>query len=86
VIQLLTPDELRGRVSAFQYMLVNGMPSLGQTLSGGAAALLGAPLALTVGAAICAVIVLGIAAARPDLRDENLGATPAPRPTAVPTV
>jgi MFS family permease len=86
VIQLLTPDELRGRVSAFQYMLVNGMPSLGQTLSGGAAALLGAPLALTVGAAICAVIVLGIAAARPDLRDEHLGATPAPRPTAVPTV
>jgi MFS family permease len=84
VIQLLTPDELRGRVSAFQYMLVNGMPSLGQTLSGSAAAVLGAPLAMTLGAAICAVIVIGIAAARPDLRDEHLGATPEPRPTPVP--
>lgn len=80
VIQLLTPDELRGRVSAFQYMLVNGMPSLGQTLSGGTAALLGAPLALTLGAVVCAVIVLGIAAARPDLRDEHLGALPVPQP------
>ncbi len=80
VIQLLTPDELRGRVSAFQYMLVNGMPSLGQTLSGGTAALLGAPIALTLGAVVCACIVLAIAAARPDLREERLGAVQAPAP------
>ncbi len=84
VIALLTPDEVRGRVSAIQYMLVNGMPSLGQTLSGGTAALLGAPLALTLGAIVCATIVLGIATARPDLREERLGATPAPRPEPAP--
>jgi hypothetical protein len=49
------------------------------------AALLAAPLALTIGAEICAMIVLGIAAARPDPREEHLGAAPAPRPAAVPT-
>jgi MFS family permease len=85
VIQLLTPDELRGRVSAFQYMLVNGMPSLGQTLSGATATLFGAPIALTLGAAACALIVLGIAAARPDLRDEFLGSDAETVPRTAPS-
>ncbi len=79
IIALLTPDEVRGRVSAFQYMLVNGMPSLGQTLSGGTSAIFGAPMALTIGAFACAAVVLVITAARPDLREERLGAVQAPR-------
>ena len=34
VIQALTPDEMRGRVSSFQQMLTNGVPSLGQPACG----------------------------------------------------
>lgn len=74
VIQLVTPSNLRGRVSSFQHMLVVGMPSLGQGLMGGAAAVLGVSLALTLGAAVCAALNVGILAGRKDLRARNLGA------------
>ena len=72
VIQLVTPDELRGRVSSFQNMLVSGVPGLGQTLIGGVASIAGAPLAVAGGAVLCAATVLGIAVARPDLRAPDL--------------
>src|SRR5439155_24301806 len=72
VIQLITPDALRGRVSAFQQMLSGGMPALGQALMGASAAALGAPFAMVAGAIACAIVVCGIFAARPDLRVENL--------------
>lgn len=77
VIQMITPDELRGRVSAFHGMLTAGVPHLGMGYTGGLAALLGAPLALIGGAAVCAAVVLGLTAARRDLLDPELGsATP----------
>jgi MFS family permease len=78
VIQLVTPDALRGRVSAFQNMLTAGMPALGLATVGSMAAILGAPLALIVGAATCAAINLSILAARSDLRARDLGSEPAP--------
>jgi ENTS family enterobactin (siderophore) exporter len=74
VIQLMTPDELRGRVSSFQNMLTTGLPSLGQAQNGVIASFIGAPLALIVGAAACAAVQVGLVAARPDLRAEDLGA------------
>lgn len=74
-IQLMSPNELRGRVSSFQGMLVNGVPALGQGLMGGAASLIGGPVALVVGAAFCASIIVGLLAGRPDLRAADLGAT-----------
>ena len=77
VIQLITPEELRGRVSSFQHMLVVGMPSFGQGFMGGAAALLGVPLALGLGAAACASINVGLLVGRKDLRARDLGAVPA---------
>ena len=80
VIQAITPDEMRGRVSSFQQMLTSGMPSLGQTWAGAVATIIGPPLALVVGAAACGAIVLGIAARRPDLRGRDLGSEPAPEP------
>jgi len=72
VIQLITPDGLRGRVSSFQRMMTNGIPALGQAQSGAVAALLGAPLALTAGALTCAAIILGLLATRRDLRAADL--------------
>src|SRR5581483_6806475 len=60
VIQLVTPDDLRGRVSSFQSMLTSGVPPLGQALNGAVAALLGAPMALIAGATVCAALELGL--------------------------
>jgi MFS family permease len=52
VVQLDTPDRLRGRVTAAYQMVSRGGPSLGQAQMGALAGGLGAPVALTVGAAV----------------------------------
>ncbi len=52
VVQLDTPDQLRGRVTSAYQMVSRGGPSLGQTQMGALAAQLGAPLALSLGAAV----------------------------------
>ena len=71
----ISPDALRGRVEAFRTMLSGGGPPLGYMLSGVLAAVLGAPLALVVGAAACAALVAGIGVSRKELRDPHLGST-----------
>jgi MFS family permease len=53
-VQLETPDELRGRVSALYQMSSRGGPALGDTLVGAAAGVLGPVTALTVGGAMAA--------------------------------
>jgi MFS family permease len=73
IIQAITSDGLRGRVSSFQSMLTNGVPALGQTQNGIMASLLGAPVALAAGATACAAYVLGTVVLRRDLRDPDLG-------------
>lgn len=73
VIQMVTPDELRGRVSSFSHMMVLGMPSLGQGLMGAAAGALTPGLALILGAAACAAVNVGILVGRSDLRARDLG-------------
>jgi len=82
VIQAITRDEVRGRVSSFQQMLTSGVPSLGQAYVGALAAVIGPPLALVTGAAACVAIVVGITARRPDLRARDLGSEPAPETEA----
>ena len=84
VIQSITPDEMRGRVSSFQQMLTSGVPSLGQAYVGAIAALIGPAMALVTGAFACATIVLGITATRPDLRARDLGSEPAAEPLPEP--
>lgn len=79
VVQMVTPDELRGRVSSFSNMMTLGMPSIGQGLMGAAASILTPPLALILGAVCCTLANLGILAGRPDLRERDLGAAPAER-------
>ena len=73
VILAIPPDALRGRVAAFRSMLAGGGPPLGYAISGAVAAVLGAPLALMVRAAACAVLVIGIGTAHRELRDPYLG-------------
>jgi MFS family permease len=58
-VQLETPDELRGRVSAIYQMASRGGPALGDTLMGGVAGLLGPVLALTLGGALAGVYAGG---------------------------
>ncbi|HVF53450.1 MAG TPA: MFS transporter [Actinomycetota bacterium] len=48
-----TPEELRGRVSAVQIMVVTGGPRLGDVEAGLAAGLVGAPGSVVVGGAAC---------------------------------
>ncbi|MPY79732.1 MAG: MFS transporter [Actinophytocola sp.] len=48
-VQLETPDELRGRVSAFYQMSSRGGPALGDTLIGAVAGVVGPVVALTAG-------------------------------------
>jgi MFS family permease len=74
LVQLMTPDQLRGRVSSFQHMLTGGVPALGQSLLGAAAAAIGAPVALVVAAVVCATFNLGTVTSRRDLRARDLGA------------
>ena len=78
VILSIPPDALRGRVAAFRSMLAGGGPPLGYAISGGVAAVLGAPLALMLGAAACALLVIGIGTAHRELRDPHLGSTDSP--------
>jgi predicted MFS family arabinose efflux permease len=83
IIQLMTPDELRGRVASFQGMLTTGLPSLGQALMGVVAAATGVPAAMILGAGANAAVQLGLVTTRPELRKADLGAEQAPAPKAV---
>jgi MFS family permease len=52
VVQLDTPDSLRGRVTSAYQMVSRGGPSLGQAQMGALAGALTAPVALTLGASV----------------------------------
>lgn len=54
-VQLETPDELRGRVSAFYQMSSRGGPALGDTLIGAVAGVLGPVAALSLGGLVAAL-------------------------------
>ncbi len=59
LVQLLSPDELRGRIIGV-YMLNQGMKPLGGFLIGAGASLLGAPLTSALGAGICMFVALSL--------------------------
>lgn len=54
VRQLLTPNELRGRVTSVNMIFFGGGPQLGEVESGALARWIGAPLAVAFGGAACA--------------------------------
>ena len=66
--QLLTPDELRGRMTAVNMIFVAGGPQLGEFVVGLTASVVGAPLAVLIGGILCIGVVAGTAAKVPELR------------------
>lgn len=58
LIQILSPDHLRGRVVSAYTMMFLGMAPLGSLQSGVLAEWLGAPMAVRIGAIICAATAL----------------------------
>jgi MFS family permease len=86
LIQLHTPDEMRGRVSAASTLAISASNELGETRSGFAAALLG-PVAATVAGGIAAIAVtLTWAVIFPELRRARtfeLAADPPPQDAVV---
>jgi MFS family permease len=80
LIQLHTPDEMRGRVAAVSTLAISASNELGETRSGFAAALLG-PVAATVAGGIAAIgVTLLWAGLFPQLRQARTFAPPEPPP------
>jgi MFS family permease len=59
LVQLLSPDEFRGRILGV-YMLDRGMKPLGGFLMGTGASLLGPPLTMALGGGVCVLTFLGL--------------------------
>lgn len=76
--QLLTPDELRGRMTAVNMVFVAGGPQLGEFVIGLTASIIGVPLAVLIGGIICMGVVTGTAIRVPELRNLD---TPVVQPT-----
>jgi MFS family permease len=74
VVQLTTPDALRGRVSAVNMIFINASNQLGAVESGFLAAATSATFAVVFGGAACLVVVAFTAWALPELRRYRIGA------------
>lgn len=72
IIQLSTPDEVRGRVSAINMMFINASNQLGAAESGFVAALTSAPFAVVGGGAASLVVLAIIAVSLPELRGHRI--------------
>jgi MFS family permease len=79
-VQIETPDELRGRVSAFYQMSSRGGPAIGDVVVGAAAGVLGPITALTLGGIVPAAIALGYLS-RPNRVREYAGVADVEEPT-----
>jgi MFS family permease len=67
VVQLTTPDELRGRISAVNAMFVIGGPMLGQVESGLVAGFFSPELSVVSGGLACIIATVAIVALVPGL-------------------
>jgi hypothetical protein len=83
MLQLSIPDHLRGRMSAFQMMVVTTGPRLGDLEAGSVAALLGPIFSVVSGGVACVVGIALLAIALPELRHQRATDEAAP-PAAVP--
>jgi len=75
-IQLATPDELRGRVTAVNMLFIGTSNQLGQVESGLVAALTNATFAVVSGGAGCLAVLGVVAAKMPELRHYRLQPAP----------
>jgi predicted MFS family arabinose efflux permease len=67
LVQLTTPDDLRGRVSAIHILVVTSGPRFGDIEAAAVAAAIGAQLSVISGGLLCLVGVLGVARLFPEL-------------------
>jgi MFS family permease len=67
VVQILAPDNMRGRASSFLTIFAQATNALGAVLAGAAAALVGASNALLIGSVLCATTILGLCWTIPQL-------------------
>lgn len=72
ILQLKTPDHMRGRVGAVNSMFVGSSNELGAVESGIAAKIFGAPLAVVLGGTITLIVVAVIGVKNQPLRDLDL--------------
>ncbi|RED46261.1 putative MFS family arabinose efflux permease [Winogradskyella eximia] len=72
ILQLKTPDHMRGRVGAVNSMFVGSSNELGAVESGIAAKIFGAPLAVVLGGTITLIVVVVIGVKNQPLRDLDL--------------
>lgn len=75
-IQLSTPDALRGRVSAVNFIFIGASNQLGAVESGFVAALTSAPFAVVSGGIGCLVVLAIVTAKLPPLRRYRVGMAP----------
>ena len=86
LIQLHTPDAMRGRVGAASTLAISASNELGEARSGFTAALVG-PVAATVAGGVAAIVVtLAWAACFPALRKARTFDLPEPAPEKPPVV
>ncbi len=68
LLQILTPDEMRGRVNAVNSVFIGTSNEIGELESGGAAALIGPVPAVAIGGAITILVVALVAGFLPQVR------------------
>ncbi len=68
MVQLLTPDEMRGRVSAVNGMFINASNEIGRFESGTVAGLFGPIFSVVSGGIGCLIVVGAVALGSPELR------------------
>jgi MFS family permease len=67
IVQLATPDELRGRISSLHLMVVTSGPRLGDIEAAAVASVIGAQLSALSGGVLCLVGVLAVVRLFPEL-------------------
>ena len=67
VVQLLAPDNMRGRATSFLTVFAQTTNATGAVIAGAGAALLGAPNAALVGCVLCTLTIIGTCWAIPQL-------------------
>jgi len=91
IVQLITPDELRGRVTSIHILVVTGGPRLGDVEASAVASLAGAQLSVVSGGLLCLVGLAAIVRSFPELAAFDMrqaagleGRPPEPVPVPVP--
>jgi hypothetical protein len=92
IVQLITPDGLRGRVTSIHILVVTGGPRLGDVEASAVASLAGAQLSVVSGGLLCLVGLAAIVRSFPELAAFDMrqaagleGRPPGPVPVPGPT-